>query len=233
MRLSKARKEIVNTVMKDTIFEAAGSVLELHGVGGMTMDRVATSAGLAAGSLYNYFRNKEEMLQFVYARLVEPFFELFEKIAASEHSAPEKLEMIVRMGLERSIQERGLIRLLVESGQDLHIRGQVRPRALRILTDIFAQGIREGSFRPHNPAHTARMFHGCYAGLFDLQAEGAPPDDVQEYVEDLIGAAAAALAIPATNESAVTKGTVPFLLTQKSGQSPTNHLTAENETQHG
>jgi len=197
MRLSKARKEIVNRVMKDTICEAAGSVLERHGVCGITMDRVASTAGMAAGNLYNYFRNKEDLLQFIYARLVEPFFQTLEEIAASEQSAPEKMEKIVRAGLERSNQERGLIRLLVESGQDLRIRSKVRPRALRMFAEIFSQGIREGSFRPHNPAHSARMFHGSFAGLFDLQAEGAAAEDVQEYVEGLVAAASVAMAIPA------------------------------------
>jgi AcrR family transcriptional regulator len=199
MRLSKARKEIVDRVMKETIGDAAGSVLERHGLCGVTMDRVASTAGLAAGSLYNYFRNKEDLLQFIYARLVEPFFQLLEEIAAADCPASEKLEKIVRMGLEHSNRERGLIRLLVESGEDLRIRSKLRPRALRIYAGIFSQGIREGSFPPHNAAHSARMFHGCYAGLFDLQAGGAPPEDVQEYVEYLVAAAGAAMAVSGNN----------------------------------
>ena len=116
MRLSKARKEIVTAVMKDTIVEAAGSVLEQHGVSGMTMDRVATTAGLTAGSLYNYFRNKDDLVQFIHERLVEPFFQMLEEIAAADMRAPKKLEKIVYMGLERVSQDKALIRLLLDSG---------------------------------------------------------------------------------------------------------------------
>jgi AcrR family transcriptional regulator len=186
MRLSKARKEIVTSVMKDTIFDAADSVLERHGVGGMTMDRVAATAGMTAGSLYNYFRNKDELLQCVYARLVEPFIQLLEEVAATDLTAPQKLEKIIHQGLERSFQQRCFIRLLAESEQESYVRREVRPRVLQILTRIFEQGVREGSFRPHNPVHTARMFKGCYVGLFDMQAEGASEEAVREYVEVLV-----------------------------------------------
>ena len=81
MRLSKARKEFVTAMMKDTIFEAAGSVLEEHGVNGITMDRVAATAGLAKGSLYNYFQDKDKLVRFLYAQLVEPFYQVIEEIA--------------------------------------------------------------------------------------------------------------------------------------------------------
>ena len=54
-KLSATRKELLTTMMKEAIFEAATSVLCAHGVSGMTMDRVAAAAGLAKGSLYNYF----------------------------------------------------------------------------------------------------------------------------------------------------------------------------------
>ena len=67
MRMSKARKACVSAMMKDTIFEAATSVLEQHGVGGMTMEGVATTAELGTASLYTYFREQDELLQFIYA----------------------------------------------------------------------------------------------------------------------------------------------------------------------
>ena len=95
MRLSKAKREVVSAVRKDTIVGAAGSVLEEHGVDGMTMDRVAAVAGLAKGSLYNYFEDKDDLLRFVYARLIEPFLLSIEEIAHGELAAPEKLERIV------------------------------------------------------------------------------------------------------------------------------------------
>ena len=59
---------------------------------------------------------------------------------------------------------------------------------MRILTSIFDGGIREGSFRPHDPAQTAHMFQGCFSELFEMQAEGASNEAVNRYVEVLIEA---------------------------------------------
>jgi AcrR family transcriptional regulator len=190
MRLSKARREFVTTMMKDTIFEAADSVLQEHGVNGITMDRVATTAGLAKGSLYNYFADKDDLLQFIYTRLVEPFCQTMEEIADGALPAPRKLEKILGMALERSDKHKGVIQLLAEMGPEHHeIKQGIRPRFLRLLTSIFERGIEEGAFRPHNPANTARMFLGCLSELFEMRSCGASNEEVRDYYGALVDAA--------------------------------------------
>ena len=72
-RLSEARKELLTTMMKESIFEAATSVLSEHGLDGTTMNRVAAAADLAKSSLYDYFPSKDELLEFVSDRLVAAF----------------------------------------------------------------------------------------------------------------------------------------------------------------
>jgi AcrR family transcriptional regulator len=185
-RLSKARKALLNTMMKETIFEAATTVLCEHGVNGTTMNRVAEAANLAKSSLYDYFENKDDLLQFFNARLVEPCFQAIEEISNTDLPAPQKLERILRTAWEYSVKDKGLIRLLVGADQSDQIRKNTRPRLLKLLTAIFEQGIREGSFRPHNSAHTGRMFLGCVSELFELQADDAPSAEVNDYVEVLI-----------------------------------------------
>ncbi len=189
MRLSKARKEFVTAMMKDTISEAAGSVLDKHGVNGVTMDRVATTAGLAKGSLYNYFQDKDELLRFVYARLVEPFYQVVEEIAGGDLPAAQKLEGVLRAALECSDKDKGIIRLLRETPQEhQEVKKGSRPRFLRLLASIFEQGILEGAFRPHEPALAAHIFYGCLSELFEIRAGDASNDEVNGYVGALIGA---------------------------------------------
>ncbi len=71
---------------------------------------------------------------------------------------------------------------------DSKIRKDTRPRILQTLTTIFERGIEEGSFRPHDPTHTARMILGCLSELFDLQAGGASHEDVNRFAGTLIDA---------------------------------------------
>ena len=57
---------------------------------------------------------------------------------------------------------------------------------MRLVTSIFERGIVEGSFRPHNSAHAARMFLGCLAELCEMQVEGASSEERSDYVRTLI-----------------------------------------------
>lgn len=65
------RKAFVEAMMRTVICEAAIAVRKKHGPNGMTMERVATTAGVAKGTLYNYFRSKAELLAFVDTKAIE------------------------------------------------------------------------------------------------------------------------------------------------------------------
>ena len=187
-RLSKARKELLTTMMKETIFEATTSVLCEHGVEGTTMNRVADAASLSKSSLYDYFQSKDDLLAFVSDRMVGPFLKTLEDLVPARMSAPQKLETILRTALDLSTKHKALIRLLEQWGQNQQVRRDSRPQILEAFTAVFEQGIQEGSFHPHNPAHTALMFAGCLSELFELQVSNASAEVVSEYVGVLIDA---------------------------------------------
>jgi AcrR family transcriptional regulator len=202
-RLREARKELLNTMMKESIFEAATSVLSEHGIDGTTMNRVAAAADLAKSSLYDYFPSKDELLEFVADRLETPFMQAVAETLRTDLPAPQKLERILRIAFENTVRHKAVVRLLVQSDQEFRVRQRTRPQVLEAFTAIFAQGIKEGSFHPHNPAHTGRMFLGAFREFFELLASNAPEEVANEYVEVLIDAALHGLPIhvrPDTNE---------------------------------
>ena len=109
-------------MMKESIFEAATSVLSEHGVDGTTMNRVAEAAEVAKSSLYDYFPSKDELLEFVSERLVAPFMQAVEETLRADMPAPQKLERILRIALENGIQHKAIIRLLVQSEQEYQVQ---------------------------------------------------------------------------------------------------------------
>jgi len=198
-RLSKTRKELLNTMMKESIFEATTSVLREHGVEGTTMNRVAEAASLSKSSLYDYFQNKDDLLAFVSDRIVGPFLKMLEDLVPARSSAPQKLETILRYALDDSAKHKAVMRLVAQSAHSQQVRQSIRPRILEAFTAIFEQGIEEGSFQPHNPAYTARMFMGCLGELFELQMGSASDDAANEYVGVLIGAVRQGFSIHVAN----------------------------------
>jgi AcrR family transcriptional regulator len=194
-RLSEARKELLTSMMKESIFEAATSVLSEHGLDGTTMNRVAAAADLAKSSLYDYFPSKDDLLEFVSDRLVAPVMQAVEETLHADLPAPQKLARIVGLAFENSTRHKAVVRLLVQSNQDYRVRQRTRPLVLDAFRTIFEQGIKEGSFRPHNTAHSSRMFLGAFRELFELQASSESEEAANEYCEALIGAALHGLSI--------------------------------------
>ena len=188
-RLSKARKALLTTMMKETIYEAATSVLCKHGVSGTTMNRVAEAANLAKSSLYDYFREQGRPAAILQHSTGGAVFSGdrgdcqrgLARSAETGKDPPHGFGICRRSTRASSDSWRGRIKAT-------RYRKDTRPRFLRLLTAIFEQGIREGSFRPHNAAHTGRMFLGCFSELFELQADGASSEEVNEYVGVLIDA---------------------------------------------
>lgn len=163
--LVERRKGLVAAMMKDGIHEAAVHVLMEHGVDGLTMDRVAEAAGVAKGSLYNYFRSKRELVQFIHDKIIEPAKAHVLEMQESSLPAAEKLAAIVRMWFEHFSQNRGVCELLFN---DVRMREMLddskksgRLEAIENLKVIFQQGIAEGSFRELDTTRTAEMFLGA------------------------------------------------------------------------
>lgn len=53
----------------DIIFKATLRIIEKYGFGGVTMAKIATESQLATGTLYIYFKNKEELINALYDNL--------------------------------------------------------------------------------------------------------------------------------------------------------------------
>ncbi len=109
--------------------------------------------------------------------------------------APQKLERILRIAFETGTKHKAILGLLVHSDQEYQVRRRTRRQILEAFTAIFEQGIKEGSFHPHNPAHTGRMFLGAFRELFELLASSASEEAANEYVGVLIDAALHGLSI--------------------------------------
>jgi AcrR family transcriptional regulator len=66
----------------DSILEAAARTLEVHGKSGLTTQRVADTAGFSIGALYQYFPNKEGLVEALARRELERLTELMSNALA-------------------------------------------------------------------------------------------------------------------------------------------------------
>lgn len=184
-RLSRTRKELLTAMMKEAIYEAAVSVLAEHGAAGMTMDRVAAAANLAKGSLYSYFDSKQGLLQFVHGKAIEPIQKAVEELVHSEMPVLAKLEAILRVIFDHTVQHRELFGLLLND-DDARLLLEPTERTNRQIAvghfaEVFRQGMAEGVFQPHDPAQLGEMFFGALLGFWQpalAAGQFQQPDDL-------------------------------------------------------
>lgn len=188
-RLSEKRKQLLTAMMKEAIYDAAVAVLSKHGVSGMTMDRVAAAANLAKGSLYNYFDDKQDLLRFVYGKIMDPVSRSIAETAGKPLAAAEKLELIVRTLFDHFRQHRRLLSLFLENDAARAIveptRKGGRAAALKHLVAVFSQGVGERSFREVDPEVAGRLLLGGVSEIF-LQHLTGPLGETDKSIDNIL-----------------------------------------------
>jgi AcrR family transcriptional regulator len=188
-KLTAIRKQALDGMMKEALFEATVAALSEHGVDGLTMDRVATEAGIAKGSLYHYFRSKKDLLEFVYAKMIDPIFQALEEMVGKDQTAIEKLTGQLYTLLEHVAKYAQVHRLLFEDEAAHGLLQSSERRSAEVacqqLAKVFRQGIEEGVFRPGNPDMLASMYMGLCRGVLQSRPDLKGRDE-QEKIHRLI-----------------------------------------------
>ncbi|MDE3137636.1 MAG: TetR/AcrR family transcriptional regulator [Acidobacteriota bacterium] len=140
----------------EQIVAAAFEEFSAHGFAATRLDDVARRAGVAKGTIYLHFKNKEILFQAVVRSLIRPLIEEFGGFArGSEGSAEDLLgQFLSRMYAEvvRSPEVRGILRLLIAESRnfpqvaEIYRREVIEPglAAFRLVLD---KGCASGEFR--------------------------------------------------------------------------------------
>lgn len=164
-KLTDRRKAALDTMMKNAIDEATVKVLTEHGLEGMTMDQVADAAGVAKGTLYNYFSDKTALIAHACERIFEPFMEKVAEIVRDTMEPEKKLESIVEAIFNNVNENIALLNILAE--YHVHQIPETKQHrnkmseGIETIAPVIAEGIRKGHFRKVDPTRTASMFLGA------------------------------------------------------------------------
>lgn len=187
--LAERRKELLDSMMKEAVYEGAVQVLTQYGLSGTTMDRVATAAGMAKGSLYNCFRNKQQLLEFVHDRAVTPLRLAIDEVIAGPLGAAEKLRVIIRLWRQHLLQNQAVFEFLISdqtAKQRLRDTEQTaRATGVRQVAAILKQGIDQGVFRPVDVQAVAEMMISAAIGMVEQEFASGQRREVDEAVETI------------------------------------------------
>ncbi|MBN1542048.1 TetR/AcrR family transcriptional regulator [candidate division KSB1 bacterium] len=199
------RREREREQRRQEILDAAEQVFFSQGLHSATMDQVAECAELSKGTLYLYFRNKEDLLSGVCLRGLTRLKELFEKAVSGTQSGLDQVKaigqtyfrfaadypdyfslMIYTVTLLDQVEELPHLEQCREMGTTLH----------GITASAIDTGKADGSFSTrHSSREIAVLLWGMTTGVIQIAHQGreknrkrfdVDPDTLTETYFDLI-----------------------------------------------
>lgn len=161
---------------RGAILAAAGKVFHAHGYAATTVESIAVEAGVAKGSLYNYFRNKQDLFTQLFAEITAGDEAETDQLVTENIPADEKLRKLVDnifTQLERYTAIGGLVLEFwataarqQHQGELAEMFEQMFSRWRRQVGAIITQGIDSGLFRAEiDPESAASLILAMMDGI--------------------------------------------------------------------
>lgn len=133
------------------ILNSAGAVFAEHGFYKATISQIAAEAGVADGTLYLYFKNKDDILYQFISFKTQVVFEKMNDAVAQATNAEEKLRNLIRCHLSEFQNDKNMAVIFQSEVRYLRdIESQIKDISkmyLDLLSDIIEQGQIEGTMR--------------------------------------------------------------------------------------
>ena len=152
---------------RELILRAAVRTFADRGFFGAQVADVARAAGVAAGTVYLYFRGKDDLLVSIFERTMREAITEGKAALAGAPSPLERLRRIAHLHLERLGRDRATaVVFQVELRQSTKFMEQFSSSLVReylgIIRDVIAEGQAAGVFRRTlNPTLAAKIFFGA------------------------------------------------------------------------
>ena len=160
-----ARKRVGNK--RERIIAAAAKLFGDKDYHDTTTAKIAESAGVAAGTIYIYFRSKEELLVAVFEEFLGRHMDRLREGVEREKTPEDKLMRLLTLGLQLMQDNPDSARIfLSQLRQSTKMITTVVKRSSRaykdIIEDVLAEGVRTGLCRDVNVTAAASMLFGAF-----------------------------------------------------------------------
>ncbi len=195
-------REQVRVATARAILDAAEEVFAADGVHGAHMGEIARKAGLAVGTLYNHFRDRETLLSALIEANSQELFRAMDEVLDQKRPFAEQLSELLGAVLGHLERHRKFFRILLRGDLgDLKVKllGKTTDRTV-VMTEIvrrFAllirRGVREKILRADADDHFALFLVGMVKAMSMrdvIQPDKGAPTQVDEMVRFFLHGAA-------------------------------------------
>jgi AcrR family transcriptional regulator len=195
------RKKTITTMRERQILDAAGDVFSERGFAAATTAEIAKKAGVAEGTIYNYFHSKRELFIAVIREFIitVPLLDLIEKIPKTDIDVTFRQILQNRFNLIENEPISRMPSLMGEIQRDPELKALWAEQFLQPffarMEGVFRAMIETGKVRLMDPAIATRIIGGLILGFLMLNImEGAesllnrlPRGEVADALADFVG----------------------------------------------
>jgi AcrR family transcriptional regulator len=174
------------------VYEAAVKLFVQKGFHGTSIRDIARESDLGIGPIYDYFKNKEQILFFVQKKIVEEnYLEIKETIDGIE-CPKQRILKIIETQLNKFVESQDLFLFIYQEGHllDREMKNQIieiEKKTISLIEEILKEGQKKKLFRKFDCRFVANMVilltHGWILKRWDLKSnKGIQPD----FTTDLI-----------------------------------------------
>ena len=176
---------------QEQILTAAFEVFAAHGYEAARIDEVARLAGIAKGTIYLYFRDKEKLFQAVVRNLIPKRFDILVKtLSGPPDVLLQALLSQMYKNVVRNDKVRSIVRMLVaESGRFPRLaeiyHQEVIVRGMKAMREVLKAGMAEGAFRKTTTVEFPQIIvaPALLAMVWQLLFAEAHPLDLDAYMK--------------------------------------------------
>jgi TetR/AcrR family fatty acid metabolism transcriptional regulator len=144
------------------IIDAAIKVIAEHGYHNAQVAKIAREAGVAEGTIYLYFQNKEDVLVSIFKEKMGEYIALVRNELQKTKEPLEKLRMLIQMHFSKLEANRDLAAVLQIQLRQSHptIRQRITEPLkgyYRLIEEIIAEGISKNVFRQNLNVYLTRQ----------------------------------------------------------------------------
>ncbi len=172
-------KEQMAEARRTQILMGAAQVFAEKGFHKATTKEIAEAAGVAEGTIYNYFANKRELLLSMIELLAVQ--SLKDYMITGAPASPKEFIVMILKNRYQLVQERGQLvaPILAEMFTDAELRREAYQKLVMPVTRLMEQYIQSqidaGLFRPVNPMIVTRAFIGVLVINFSMKLTNLDP----------------------------------------------------------
>jgi AcrR family transcriptional regulator len=178
---------------RQSIQQAVIRLMCREGLKSVTMERVAQEVGIAKGTVYLHYHDKQELLDDVKESALAPMIAKVDEVFACESSPERKLQSYALRYLGYFDEHRELFRILLYEREVVRVQhSRYKGDRYRHLVDEVAKvidaGMRDGSFRKVDTKHVAAMFVESNFAMLNqrlVTEKPRPVEDDADTISDL------------------------------------------------